>query len=351
MSKNCGLILNKACFVEFLKGGFILQKPFSKEVLVGIGKGEDSENSIFISNFFQTNFKNRSAKTIIKTDIDTFSNWVISNSTNKLRIEFALDLDENYVKDVETSIGWINDELPLEKLVSVTRAFFTGINDSHPVTQIEKLRCLNGSLYGFWDDVSGTLGVSPEPLFYKSGDNLKTVALAGTISTEIENYEKVIFADKKEINEHELVIKDIVTKLSKYTEKIITKETECFNFGPFAHLKTDIEFSLDNLNIKELVHALGPTAALGGYPSKLTFSYLPKLNYYSYDGDQREFGGVVGIDSGEDSFGLVMIRNIYWNNNDYIIDSGSGIVGDSNPENERLEVIRKRKSIESIYCD
>jgi menaquinone-specific isochorismate synthase len=351
MSEKYESTLKNALFSDFVKSGFIVQKPFSKEIWIGIGKGTNACGGTFLSNFFQTSFRYIPSDYVVKTDIDTFSNWVITNSAEKLKIKFTNDLDDKYEVDVKKSIDWINDADPLEKLVSVTRAFFKGENDEHPITQIEKLRCLNGSLYGYWDSDHGTLGVSPEPLFYKNNKTYKTIALAGTISTDIENYEQIIFSDDKEINEHNLVIKDIVSKLDGFSNSIVTKDTHCFNFGPFAHLKTEIEFSLDNIKVKDLVRSLGPTAALGGYPSKLTFSYLPKLNYYQYDGDQREFGGVIGLDTDEESFGLVMIRNINWIKNQYIIDSGSGIVSDSNPISERSEVKRKRQSIESIYCD
>jgi len=100
-----------------------------------------------------------------------------------------------------------------------------------------------------------------------------------------------------------------------------------------------------------LVNILGPTAALGGYPSKLCFEYLRKTKYYQIEKENRYFGGVYGLDLPGLSFGLVGIRNIIWNKDKLSIHSGSGIVQGSIVQNECDEVYKKRKSIEDIFID
>lgn len=358
MSKKYESTFIDASFDTFLKTGFIIQKPYSKCLWVGIGHSLKHSNYVYLSDFYHSNFKSWSPELLIKTDVEQFARWISSHKPTKLKLQFNTHFDENYEKDVRKSIEWIKKSPNLLKLVCVTRATYirsdvgTRPQRAHPVSQISKLRLLNGSLYGHWNEDSGVIGVSPEPLFNKVSDNkFQTIALAGTISTSVAQYEQSIFADPKERKEHQFVIEDISHKLKTISNKVSIGETTCFNFGPFAHLKTDIHFNVDNFKVEEVITAMGPTAALGGYPSKMTFQYLKQLGYYNFEKDQRIFGGVMGVDIGDDVFSLVMIRNLSWYGDEFIIDSGSGIVEGSNPVKERAEVNSKRQSIEDIYCE
>ena len=342
--------LDQISFSAFIDSGFVVQYPATDRLILGVNRTHiPSKVRLIKSNFFQTKFEELYFEYTLEVTRDEFVHWVSKNCTEILTLTKVKDHDHDYMDDVKTSIDWIDNESNISKLVAVTRAYLKTDNVIHPIANILKLIQLNGYLYGHWEKSKGVIGVSPEPLFYKENNTFKTMALAGTISTDIDDYEKVILSDDKELEEHNLVIEDILTKLRPIASNLNVEKTFCYNYGPFAHLKTPISFQYEGVNYKNLIYALGPTSALGGFPSKNTFQYLQKLKYYQYEQSDREFGGVIGVDGVDDPFSLVMIRNLVWDNDNYIIDSGSGIVSASSPENEVSEVQKKRNAIESIY--
>ena len=63
----------------------------------------------------------------------------------------------------------------------------------------------HGRLYALWTKEKGILGFTPEFLFEKKGRSLKTHALAGTRKKG----EESLLKNKKELKEHEIVVKGL----------------------------------------------------------------------------------------------------------------------------------------------
>lgn len=351
-------------FRHFLDEAIIIQKPDSNKIWIGMsassGHYSKEDSSFFKSNFFNSDFIGFNVKTIVETDIVNLSQWIrehrhVSQYFSKIELIETENSDDLYVEDVNTVINWIKNENEISKLVTISRAFFDYNKDNpesafHPITYIDSYSKLKGSLYGHWSQGSGVIGVSPEPLFIKDKENWKTFALAGTISTKIDNYETLIMNDLKEREEHSLVIDDLSSKLKKIASDIHISDTYCFDFGPIAHIKTDLSFTAHpQTSAQDLVNLLSPSAALGGFPSNKVAKHLRKLKYYQFDKDLREFGGVFGFTYKDEAFALVAIRNLYWNQKQACIHSGSGIVKDSDPLRERSEIENKRASILNLF--
>ena len=269
----------------------------------------------------------------------------------RLSINEVENSDDIFSKDLAKIKTWFIDDQNLKKLVAVTTSRYKLKNKAHPLSQIKAMINLPGSIYGQWKDGKGVIGVSPEPLFVKEKNGWRTRSLAGTISTDESQYKQKLLGDPKEKNEHDLVISDIVHKMKPFAKTIKTGSTTVEAYGKIAHLQTEIFFEAEYLSSEKIVQLLSPTAALGGYPQSLSQRYLQDLGYFNEAGENRYFGGVMGLDFEDESFGLVGIRNFYWDHHQQqgIIHSGCGVVRQSDPQLELLEVKKKRNVITRLF--
>lgn len=333
---------------EFLHSGMVLQIPGSNDVFLGIGIGQFNPNCYFFThNFYGVHCEKITPAKLIRMPISALGEVVERHFTNKCLITEACNEDDSYKKDIEQVLNWLHKDLNLKKFVTVSKADYEW-NGVHPLSQLEKLLKLNGHLYGVWKDGKGVLGVSPEPLLLKEKDKWRTRSLAGTISTKLPHYEQTLLEDPKEREEHQIVVDDIADKLRTFNLDLNIEATKILNFGPIAHLCTEISFASDNADFFSIIKKLSPSAALGTFPYS-ALSKLKELDYYKHAKDNRDFGGVFGLVSGEISLSFVMIRNIYWKDDKVEIHSGTGIVANSHLERELLEVKNKRRSITQCF--
>jgi isochorismate synthase EntC len=342
---------------KFLASGFIFQCPLNRHVWLGahLLVTDDESYTHFHTNFYQTKTNYYSVDGLMfKVSLDELLVFLKLNTPNKLIISEVENTDSDYLNDVVDSLKWIKGESKIQKLVGVTRANYTMLNSEHPVSNLPEMAKLHGSLYGIWNKGSGVLGNSPEPLYVKALKGWKTTALAGTISTNKSDYRELLLSNQKEIFEHKVVLDGIVDKLKSIDLEVSNEDTKVFDFGPIAHLKADISFytkANESISSKKIVELLSPTAALGGYPVDSSLDYLRKLKYFSLEKEQRSFGGIYGFRFDATEFGLVGIRNIYWELDEVYIHSGSGIVDGSDPELECIEVRKKRASIAGSFLN
>ncbi len=128
------------------------------------------------------------------------------------------------------------------------------------------------------------LGATPETLLSISGLRFKTMALAGT-QTFLENQE--VFWGKKEIEEQQLVVDDIVKNLEAlHIKKLTVGERETIRAGNVLHLRSVISgiMQVGKQQLEQIVTALHPTPAVCGLPRDNAASFI-KHN----EGYDREF--------------------------------------------------------------
>ncbi len=348
MSTHTTSILTDSQFQSFLDCGLIIQIPELSLFYIGIGEADlDLDNYFFTQNFFGNKCEKSTPKEILVVEKSHLLDLVLRNLKEKCIISEVSNDDDLYQSDTEQVLSLLNDDSSFSKFVTISKADFKW-NKVHPLSQLKNLLELNGSLYGRWNDKCGHLGVSPEPLIVKKDKYWKTRSLAGTISMNKEGYEETLMSDSKEIFEHQLVVKDIKEKLDMLNFKTDVKELRTIPFGDIAHLCTDINWQTDDDNFLDVVKAVSPTAALGAYPSS-ALHHLKELQYYENHKDERVFGGVFGLVTGNKGMSLVIIRNIFWDQNFVQVHSGTGIVKDSIVENELDEVLIKRRSVVSCF--
>lgn len=349
MKHSLSTNLDDINFEEFLHRGFIFQRPNSNVAWLGVlDEGTSTNYIVYHSNFYQSKQQFFNTSKLFKVELSLLQKKIHKHLSLKVQLELITTEDDNYLADVHLAIKKIKSNSMLKKLVTVSRSTYNKLQ-THPISNLRELARLEGYIYGIWgNEVNNVLGVTPEPLFVKNGEEFLSVALAGTISSEINEYKNKIMADEKELNEHQLVVDDIKSKLGACVTDFRTEEIQVRPFGKIAHLETPIAFNSQK-DALDIVMSMSPTAALGGYPTDTALRELKDFNYFKYSKDDRSFGGVYGFKLEAIEYALVGIRNIYWSESKAWIHSGGGIVSSSVPEKELDEIQRKRQSIEEVF--
>lgn len=238
--------------------------------------------------------------------------------------------------------------LSLDKVVLISREEFKANNFSSAKLNLfqRSLRFGAGFSYGFWNEDYGIVGSTPEVLYSLEQNKLNTFALAGTAKKGQE--EELLHSDKDR-HEHDLVIRDLEEKLSRFSKTIDIGATHIIGFKDIIHMRTDIEAELKaETDLAELTSLLSPTAALGGYPKERALKFLLNTEYYKKY-PERFFGSAFGVISEELNQFVVMIRNVQWKNKTFFIESGGGVVPESHLSKELEEINWKRSVIRSHY--
>ena len=214
-------------------------------------------------------------------------------------------------------------------------------------------------LYGFWNNDQGILGGSPEILFSLEKEEvllLKTMACAGTRKSADQDRLPTLIDDPKERHEHHLVVEGISQSLAPFG-KVTAGEIGLLKYPSLLHLVTPLQVELCSdkdsgvcsQKFETFVRALHPTPALGAFPKAAGQRWL--IDYQTVMPRQR-YGAPIGYmkpDSG-DATCFVAIRNMQWNEQWTKIGAGCGVVPESNPEREWLEINAKLNAIKTILA-
>lgn len=200
-------------------------------------------------------------------------------------------------------------------------------------------------VYGFWQKGEGILGATPETLFTRTENQVRTMALAGTLSKKSEKTPREFMKDPKEVHEHQLVVADIQQRLQRLGW-VKTAPMEVIELPTLYHLRTLIEIDAHNADVQELVQLLHPTPALGVSPRNYGLSWLRDLPYQK---DRGLFGAPILFSLSEsETICLVAIRNLQWSAVGSRIGSGGGLVSASDLQSEWKELALKRESVMKV---
>ncbi len=188
------------------------------------------------------------------------------------------------------------------------------------------------------------IGGTPELLYRRNGENIFSVAIAGTRrrgSTEIEDehLENVLLTSEKDLREHRFVIDNVHEILNDLCKHVSTPdEISILKLARVQHLFTSFEGVLKPGNSDvEIISKLHPTPAVGGFPTDRAISEISRLEPFK----RGWYAAPVGWISAEEAHFVVAIRSGLINNNDLYLYSGAGIVAGSDPDLEWEEVENK----------
>jgi para-aminobenzoate synthetase component 1 len=186
---------------------------------------------------------------------------------------------------------------------------------------------------------------SPE-CFVKITDGLIfSFPMKGTIDASIENAERLILKDEKELAEHTTIVDLIRNDLSiissevsvekfRYVEKITTNQKNLLQVSSKIRGKLPQNFQS---KLGEIIFSLLPAGSISGAPKRKTVEIIKEAENYN----RGYYTGVFGIFDGKNLDSAVMIRFIEKINDKFFFKSGGGITFKSEPEKEYQELIDK----------
>lgn len=233
----------------------------------------------------------------------------------------------------------------LEKMVPVLTERGTIVTGS-PLRLLEKVMSAPANTWGYaWvHGDQGFLGATPELLFRSQGRQVQTMALAGTAKP---GGQEAFMHDVKEIEEHEIVVRYLVDRLSGLG--VVQRDLRGLcQAGTLLHFQTNLSVQLrDAANPDQLVGELHPTPAVGCLPREE--AWLEKLREYRA---QLKVPGFFGapfgfVEPGSEGIChmVVAIRGISWAGHQAQLPSGCGIVGGSAFDHEWRELRLKREAV------
>lgn len=185
------------------------------------------------------------------------------------------------------------------------------------------------------------IGSTPERLIRVKDGVFETEALAGSIARG-ENarqdayFSRQLLASEKDRLEHGLVLKFIEEALEKLGLEVEAEAVpEILQLSNIQHLRVPLKGKMKSgLHLLDLVEALHPTPALGGYPKAEAQKKISEIE----DGERDRYGGLTGwLNLNGDGEFTVNIRCARVNADRATLFGGAGIVADSIPEKELRE--------------
>ncbi|MFN8023112.1 MAG: isochorismate synthase [Acidimicrobiales bacterium] len=220
--------------------------------------------------------------------------------------------------------------------------------DVHAV--LLRLRASFGSSHRY--SLDGLVGASPELLVQVQGDVLRSHPLAGTAprtgdpATDEAVAARLIASTKDQV-EHRVVIDMIHDTLLPWCSYLDWEpEPSIVTVANVQHLGTAMEGRLSDPrpNVLELVRALSPTPALGGFPRDEALALIADAEGF----ERGRYGGAVGwVDARGDGTWAVTIRCAEFDadRRRARLVAGGGIVAASDPDLELAETQAKLQAM------
>ncbi len=200
--------------------------------------------------------------------------------------------------------------------------------------------------------IDGFIGASPELLIAVNGNEVRSHPLAGTTprtgdpDTDRRAADELLASEKNQI-EHRVVIDMIHDTLLPWCSYLDWEpEPSIVTVANVQHLGTAMEGHLSDPrpNVLELVEALLPTPALGGFPRADALELIAREEGFT----RGRYGGAVGwVDAAGDGVWAVAIRcaELSADRRSARLVAGGGIVADSEPLAELAETQAKLQAM------
>lgn len=270
---------------------------------------------------------------------------------SELSEEINFSAKENFENLVQKGIDAIHSEEFKKVVLSRTEA--VSLEHDNAILLFQKLLsnyptafkyCFFHPKIGLW------LGATPEQLLKVNGDEIRTVALAGTQVFK----EGEIIWESKEKEEQQFVTDFILDSLNDLVTVKIHTEPYTFRAGNIVHIKTDISAKLiDKKDLKKVLKILHPTPAVCGLPKKESKDFILKNEGYNreyYAGFLGELNKDFAKNQENSSDFFVNLRCMKLENKTANLFIGCGITKDSNPEKEFFETVNKSKTMKKILA-
>ncbi|QEY24675.1 anthranilate synthase component I [Neisseria animalis] len=222
-----------------------------------------------------------------------------------------------------------------------------------PLALYRALRTLNPSPYMFYYDFDDfhIVGSSPEILVRRERDNVIVRPIAGTRlrgKTPAEDLanEQDLLADAKEIAEHVMLIdlgRNDVGRISETGQVKVTDKMVIEKYSHVMHIVSNVEGRLkNNVSNMDILAATFPAGTLSGAPKVRAMEIIEEAE----PSKRGIYGGAVGVWSFNNDMDLaIAIRTAVIKNGTLYVQSGAGVVADSDPQSEWNETQNKARAV------
>lgn len=230
---------------------------------------------------------------------------------------------------------------------------FTGKTEADPFEIYRALRIINPSPYMFFFDFGKfqLIGSSPESHIKVNGGKASIRPIAGTRRRGKDPFDDARLQEElinhnKEQAEHNMLIdlaRNDLGKICLPGSVVVTEQKKIEKYSHVMHMVSQVEGSLKpGTSFFDLIQATFPAGTVTGAPKLRAMEIIDELEPVA----RGPYAGVVGYlsDNGQLDFCLG-IRMIVCLGNSFEIQGGAGIVIDSVPEHEYLEIKNKTAAL------
>ncbi len=231
-----------------------------------------------------------------------------------------------------------------QKIVASRQLEFTSPETFNIDSILQKLVSNNPDcfIFAYQKEDRTFLGASPEILVQKSGPDILSYALAGTIPKNLKNAKQLLLNDSKNLKEHDIVVQKIRQSLLKKAHNLNIGQLELMNLKNVYHLRTILRAHSPNTSLIDWAQHLHPTPALGGVPRQEALSFLRQKERH----ERGLYAAPLGIiDNQGNGTMIVGIRSALIQGNNLYAYAGCGILPSSNELDELRETEIKMKTI------
>jgi len=222
-----------------------------------------------------------------------------------------------------------------------------------PIEIYKKLRKTNPSpfMYFFNFNDFQIVGASPEILVRLRDNKITIRPIAGTRPRgknikQDKFFEKDLLNDKKELSEHLMLLdlgRNDTGKVSKINSVKVTESFKIERYSHVMHIVSNVEGSFNNKFSKfETLLSGFPAGTVSGAPKIRAMEIIDELE----NTRRKVYAGGIGYFSANGDFDTcIALRTAVSKNKKFYVQSGAGIVADSNPINEFRETENKAKAL------
>ncbi len=222
-----------------------------------------------------------------------------------------------------------------------------------PADLYRALRFINPSPYLFFLKLNDRhlIGSSPEVMVRLEDGNAELKPIAGTRrrgETEQEDRQLAdeLLQDPKEQSEHVMLVdlgRNDLGRVARTGSVQVVRLMAVERYSHVMHLVSLLQAQMqDGRNAFDLLRASFPAGTLSGAPKVRAMEIIAELEPFS----RGLYGGAVGYFSyGGNADFCITIRTMLFKNNEIFVQSGAGIVADSDPEKEYMETLSKAEGL------
>jgi menaquinone-specific isochorismate synthase len=189
--------------------------------------------------------------------------------------------------------------------------------------------------------VDGLVGATPELLVRRTGDQVDSRVLAGTVRRRGDAIADTLLAQGllasvKDLEEHGFAVRSVTEVLARHCATLtVPTDAHVLSLANVQHLATDITGRLaDDASALELAGQLHPTAAVCGTPTEAARTAIRELEGM----DRARYAGPVGwVDARGDGEWGIALRCAEVSGRTARLFAGCGIVAGSDPDAELAE--------------